>query len=175
MALWADVEIVDELIGKESKVLEGYQPQWGFQAGYRDYQLSWPILEEDTQRIRSQLRIRVPEHDMNLCSISFIYRNCKVCRLDRDRDDVVKVNNPFGRRLGLPPEVSGLHIHAWEDNRQFILTTEKWDIPLRRPVTENLRDINAMFLWFCEHINVRIQSHNTPLALPDVGLWGSKC
>ncbi len=167
----AKAAIVDDLIASTAKTLQDYQPHWTFAAGYRDHQLSWPVLEEDSGVTRSQIRFRIPEEHPEYCSISYLHRGDPVCRLDRDSDDVCKANHPFARQVGLSPEVCGLHIHSWPDNRQYILATNTWDIPLRRQVDENLSNFEQMFYWFCTHINVRIQPHNTPIQLPDVGLW----
>lgn len=169
------VDLIDELLSSRSKTLDDFQPHWTYQSGYNDHQLAWPVYEEDRGVTRSQLRIRIPEQHPEFCSISFLHRGDIICRLDKDSDDVCKANHPFARNVRLPPYVCGLHIHDWKENRQFILQNGIWDIPLRRSVEETLDDVNVMFFWFCDHINVRIQSHNTPLQLPDVGLWGPRC
>lgn len=175
MDFTAKAALVDELVSSPAKTLEDYQPHWNFTAGYRDHQLSWPVLEEDKGLTRSQIRFRIPEEHPEYCSISFLHRGDPVCRLDRDADDVCKANHPFARQVGLPAQVCGLHVHAWADNRKFILANSVWDIPLRRSLEDDLSDLNQMFFWFCNHINVRIQAHNTPIQLPDVGLWSRKC
>lgn len=171
----ANLAIIDDYLTNSAKVLDGFQPHWVYQPGYKDFQIGWPILEEDTGKTRSRLQFRVPEQHPEFCSIGLLVRGNTVCRVDRDSPDVCKANPPFASRLGLPYQVCGPHVHSWADNRQFISESGNWDVPARRPITETLDSIDAMFFWFCAHINVRIQPHNRPLILPDVGLWSGKC
>lgn len=173
MAVSEDLlERVDKFLQNEAKVLEGYQPHWKHVPGYGDYQLAWPIHEEDSGRTRASLRFRVSDQDLRYPSISLIFSGSPIMRLDKVATDVCKPNPPWAARIGLPPEVCGTHAHMWHDNRGHVASSGQWQQPARRPVKEELLDLDAMFFWFCERINVRIQSHNRPIRLPDVGLFG---
>lgn len=181
--MWGDVlsvdenqlSAVDQFLANPAKVLEDYQPHWTFSPGYRDHQITWTIFEEDTGRTRGSLRFRVPERHSHFPSISLIFRGNNVSRIDRDAEETCKANPPFAQELGLPPTVCGTHIHAWSDNRSYVYRTGVWALPVRRPIEDQIGGINDMFFWFCGHINVRIQPHNTPLAMPDEGLWSRSC
>ena len=163
---------VDRFLENDTKVLEAYQPHWTHAPGYRDYQLAWPILEEDTGRTRSNLRFRMPDQDFRYPSISLILNGARIARVDKVAPDVCKANPPWARRVGLPHEACGTHVHSWQDNRTHVAQSGEWQQPARRPLEEELNDLDALFLWFCEHINVRIQAHNRPIQLPDAGLFG---
>lgn len=166
------VDRVDRFLASGAKVLEDYQPHWVHMAGYRDYQLSWPILEEDTGRTRANLRFRIPDSDFRYPSISLILSGAAICRVDRADPSVCKPNPPWAAALGLSPQVCGTHVHTWTDNRQFVLSRGVWEQPARRQIDAELADLDAMFFWFCGAINVRIQPHNRPIRLPDAGLFG---
>ena len=171
----SELEAVDEFLANKIKCLDSFQPHWTYQPGYADHQIGWPILEEDSGVTRSRLQFRIPDQHPEYSSISLFFRRRIVCRIDKDRFDVCKANPPFAHKVGLPAKVCGPHVHAWLDNREQIRATGVWDIKARREIEAKIETIEDMFFWFCEHINVKIQGHNTPLILPDVGLWGQKC
>ena len=168
----SQLDLVDSILLNPAKTLDGYQPHWTFQPGYRDFQLAWSVLEEDSGVERSQLRLRVPEQNPQWCSISYLIRGQTVCRIDNDSGDTCKINPIFAQRIGLPPVVCGPHVHDWPENRQYVASSGVWDVPARKPIDANFANINDLFFWLCNHINIRIQTHNTPLDQPDVGLWG---
>lgn len=175
MVAESNLAIIDSYLANTAKVLDSYQPHWVYQPGYRDHQIGWPILEEDSGKTRSKLQFRIPEMHPEYCSISLVFRGSIVCRVDKDAVDVCKANPPFAANLGLPHQVCGPHVHGWHDNREYIAKSGIWDVPARRPVEEKIDGIDSMFFWFCNHINVRIQPHNRPLILPDAGLWSRTC
>lgn len=171
----SSLEAIDGFLANTSKCLDDYQPHWTYQPGYKDHQISWPILEEDTGFTRSRLQFRIPDQHPEYCSISLFFKGSIVCRLDKDSINVCKANPLFAFKRGLPAKVCGPHIHTWSDNRDHIWSSGIWDIKARRGIGDEIRGIEDMFFWLCDHINVRIQGHNKPLTLPNVGLWGQSC
>lgn len=165
-----EVERVDQFLASSAKTLEDYQPHWVHMAGYHDYQLSWNILEEDTGRTRAHLRFRLSDTDFRFPTIGLIFSGVKICRLDKADPDKCKANPPWAAALGLPPQVCGTHTHSWADNRNFVLTRGVWEQHARRPIDAEMPDLDAMFLWFCGEIGVRIQPHNRPLRMPERNL-----
>ena len=163
---------IDAYLADESKVLDGYQPHWVYASGYDNYQIVWNISEEKTGRLRGHLRFRVPAVDFSHPSISLIVSGQMVSRLDKTDAEKCEPNPTSAARLGLPAVVCGSHIHSWADNRQIVASTGKWELPVRRPVNEELKGLDGMFFWFCGEIRVRIQPHNTPITLPPAGLFG---
>lgn len=163
---------VDRFLSDPNKVLDGPQPAWVLSTGYNDYQLSWPILEEDTGFIRSSLKFRVPMEDYYYPSVGLIFRNEPISRLDRTRPSSCEPNPNYASRLGLPARVCGPHVHAWSDNRLHVATTGKWELPARRPVADNMTRLEQMFFWFCDYASVRIEHENRRLYLPERGLFG---
>lgn len=169
------VKEVNEFLADDGKVLDGFQPRWVSSSGYRTYQLSWNILEEKTGVTRSHLRISVPEFNADYPSMSLIFRGKPVSRLDTAPTSECKPNPPWAWTVGLPHQVCGSHIHSWQDNRGCIERSGLWELPARRPVEDDVEGLTKMFFWFCDHINVRIQTHNTPIDPPDAGLWSGRC
>lgn len=167
----SQLELVDRFLSDRMKVLDGPQPLWNL-TGYGDYQMTWPILEEQTGFIRSHMRFRLPVSDYAHPSISLVFRNHNVCRVDRARPSACEQNPPYAQRLGLPPQVCGPHVHCWPDNRPHVALTGKWELPTRRPVEDTMVRLEHVFLWFCDHIAVRIQRDNKSLVLPDNDLFG---
>jgi hypothetical protein len=49
--------------------------------------------------------------------------------------------------------------------------TGLWELPARRPVTDNMKRINQMFFWFCDEIRVTIPDAYRILDMPDRGLF----
>jgi hypothetical protein len=165
------VDRVDQFLSDRAKILVDYQPHWNHMTGYRDFQFSWPILEEATGLTRAYLRFRVPDGDFRFPTIGLILNGVPVCRVDRADPAVCKPNPPWAARLGLPSHICGTHAHSWADNRNFVLTSSAWEQPARRPIEADLTGLDDMFLWFCGEIGVRIQPHNRPLRMPEGGLF----
>lgn len=166
----ADLLAVDEFLTRKDKVLDGPQPEWT-KNGFGDYQVAWPIREQESGMIRSGLRLRIPVVAYEYPSIGLVFRRKMVSRLDRANGAVCEPNPPYAQRYGLPPRVCGPHIHSWEDNRSHVAMTGLWELPARRPVTDNMRRINQMFFWFCDEIQVMIPNSYRTLHMPERGLF----
>ena len=167
----AQLTEVDLFLSNESKVLDGFQPHWQYASGYDNWQITWPIFEEDTGRVRSHLRFRVPSMDFSHPSISLILSGQKIARLDKTEHEKCEPNPPIAGRFGLPAEVCGNHFHPWPENRYVIASSGKWELPIRSPVDDDFPRLDDMFFWFCREIGVRIQRDNTPLAPPPSSLF----
>ena len=95
-----------------------------------------------------------------------------VSRLNRKRATVCHPNPPYAAKLGLPPRVCGTHVHTWADNREHVSYSGLWQLPVRRPVLDNLQRLEHMFFWFCDHIGVRIQGDSRRIDPPPQNLFG---
>lgn len=141
----SELDAVDRYLSNDSKVLDGFQPHWSQHPGYKDHQIGWLILEEDTGIIRSKLQFRIPDMYPQYCSISLIFKGNAVCRADKDASHVCKANPPFASKFALPAKVCGPHLHGWHDNKGYIATSHRWDLPLRRQIEQNIDSIDNMF------------------------------
>ena len=163
---------IDQFLADPDKILADPQPNWVHQTGYHDWQLTWPVSEETTGITRASLKLRIPENDFWHPSISLIFRDCIVMRLDKIPDTEKKSNPMEAQTLGLPAEVSGTHIHDWADNRDMVLRRQSWQLPIRRAIDDRLRQINDMYFWFCDRVRIRKQDDSRRLDLPPQNLFG---
>ena len=169
--IMADIRAIDEYLADEDKELGGQQPEWILESGYGEWQVTWPIRENQTGVVRSSLKFRIPIGKFHYPSIGLIFRGEMVQRLDRVPASERKTNPWWAENKGLPLYISGTHIHAWADNRNHIASRGRWGaLPARRPIKANMTRLQQMFFWFCDEINVRIQRDNRQLALPDRSL-----
>lgn len=149
-----DLEEVDEFFA-EQKTLQGAPPFWA--AGTRDgeYQATWPI-EEVSGVSRAHLRFKCPKMHLSAPSISVIFRNQPVYRLDLTDPAICKPNSLLGIKVGLPAEVCGNHAHTWSDNRKHIEINGFGELPLRRPAPEKARRLPQALPWLAGEINLVI-------------------
>lgn len=165
-----ELSTVDAFMASQDKILDGSQPEWAFNPGYGDYQLSWPI--KDGGRTRSKLKFRIPSDDPEYPSISIIFRNKMVTRIDRVRKSECEPNPPYAHRYGLPARVCGTHVHKWHHNRLHVERSGIWELPAREPLTDNITSVKQMFFWLCDHANVIIPHDERVLILPNLGFFG---
>ena len=165
------ISAVDNFLTDDAKILDGYQPHWGYNSGYGDFQLSWPIRELSGDRVRAQVRFRLSEGDFRFPSVSLIFRGTPVCRLDLAPSHVCKPNPRSAVQYDLPALVCGNHCHEWETNRSHVWQSGRWELPIRTDIADEMTGLDQMLRWFCEKICVTIQSHNTPMVGPEAGLF----
>lgn len=90
-------------------------------------------------------------------SLSLIFRAHVIWRIDIVPHDEGKLNPPWAKSLGLPPEVFGPHGHEWPDNRAHVLNEHAtWNIPRRRPLPVNLRRLEQVLPWFADRIAIDV-------------------
>lgn len=150
----AEIAAVTAFVDDKSKTLDGNQPEWR-KEGRGDFQAIWPIVELNG-RIRSQLRFRLHPDFRDTPSISLIFRDRNVARFDRVPMHNCEENPLSALRLGLPARVCGPHVHRWLDNAAHVATSGRWELPVRRPVTDPITNLQQTFLWFCNEINVAL-------------------
>ena len=168
----AEIEAVNAYFASTAKGLDGHQPEWAYQLGYKDHQISWPILETDTGRTRSHLRLRVPAADFAYPSISLIFGAHRVAGLDKAPDSVCKSNHPTAAKHGLPAMVCGNHLHDWATNCDVVERSGQWQLQMREPVEDDLPDLTVMLRWFCERYRITIIDHRGPVVMPEPRLLG---
>jgi hypothetical protein len=119
-----------------------------------EYEAKWPIVDSLGVIGDGQLRIvSRPGLDDNV-SISVIFKNISVSRLDLCPRTVCHPNPLIAITMGLPPTVCGSHFHAWEHNRDHILDTQQATLPFREELPAKIRRFDQAFPWMAEHINL---------------------
>jgi hypothetical protein len=113
-----DIAEVDAFMA-DQKSLYGPLPTWqeGTRAG--ELSASWPILDS-IGIARAELRFRSARQRLQFPSISVIYRQNLVGRVDIVDPTECKINPPGGAAMGLPASVCGSHCHSWADNRDYV-------------------------------------------------------
>lgn len=150
-----ELQSVGSFLLAKGKRLDGDQPAWSKQ-GKGDFQAIWPIVEADG-RIRSQLRFRVNPDYRDFPSISLIFRDRNITRMDLVSSTECERNPVSAFKLGLPPVVCGPHLHLWGDNEQAVATSGTWELPVRRPLTDPITSLRQMFFRFCDLVNISLE------------------
>lgn len=103
------------------KWLCGYQPTWSSRSRRNQMVGIWPIMEEGRDESRAYLVFSLFGTSLDEPSVSLIYRNWEVCRLDVKPKNVQDANPDYALKFDLPKVVFGTHIHLWEYNREYVL------------------------------------------------------
>lgn len=149
-----DIAEIDTFMA-EAKSLLGPPPPW--QEGTRKGELSasWPIADS-LGIARSELRFRCTQQQKQFPSVSVIYRQHLVYRLDMVPAEECKPNPLGAIAFGLPPSVCGPHCHAWPDNRDYVHSVGFGHMPYRRPIQPQVRRLPQALLWLADDINLTI-------------------
>ncbi|WP_375206738.1 hypothetical protein [Hyphococcus sp.] len=129
------------------------------------YEARW-IIEEQDGATRAHLRFRTCRYQKAFPSISLIFRNNPIWRVDIQAGDVCHPNPVWAGALGLPPLVCGTHCHTWEDNRDHVARSTVWDLPARRALPEQMRRLPQVLPFMAENLNIELtpdqRSFDTP-------------
>ena len=149
-----DISEIDAFMA-EQKRLQGPLPIW--QEGTRKGELSasWNI-EDSLGIIRAELRFRCPTQRRQFPSISVLYKQILVYRVDIVSPDECKINPLGARAVGLPASVCGPHCHSWPDNRDYVHSVGFGHMPYRRPIQPQVRRLPQALLWLADEINLTI-------------------
>lgn len=147
----AELLRVDEFVDCE-KTLAEQEPQWGKLENGRWF-ATWPVLN-DLGAIRGSLNFRVDPQYPDFPSLSLLFENHAIGRIDLTPPHWVKINPPWA--LGLPSSVQGNHVHVWADHRERISATGRWVLQARQPVPHAVKRVPQMLRWFAQHINISL-------------------
>ena len=159
-----ELKVVDRFFQDKGKTLDGPHPDWK-ESSRGDWEARWPIIETD-KITRAHLRFRVSMGSHEYPSIMVIFRDNCVTRLDRVKNSICEQNPISAIRLGLPPSVCGTHIHSWPDNRSFVRIRNRWELPVRRPVEDNMKRLKHMFYWFSNEIGITLTPEQRGFDIP---------
>lgn len=160
-----DVFAVDAFLA-EPKSLKGSLPEWTASERLKELQAVW-LIADAVGVERAQLRFRVDRARRHFPSVSLLFRDRMVWRLDLVHADECKPNPPLAARRGLPPRVCGPHCHQWDDNREYLLTNPpKWSLPIRRALPSNVRRLPQALPWLAERLNLEMTAEQRGFDVP---------
>lgn len=167
MSRESDVEAVDRFMGV-SKTLIGPAPEFGptkfSRRGAYENCARWALA--DDLGIASGAELLFVARPAAEHSISLIWRQRKVFRLDLVSHNECKPNPYFARSLGLPSRVCGPHAHNWEHNRAYILSQDDWEIPCREPLPPQVRRFDQAWPWLADRLQIVLTSEERKFELP---------
>lgn len=99
-------------------------------------------------------------------SILLIFRSQCISRLDFVSDTICHANPIWARRLGVPPDVCGPHLHPWDLNRAHVLAQARWELPCRIPLPPQIRRFDQAFPWFADQVSLVLTPGDRTFDLP---------
>lgn len=149
-----DVRQVDDFLRAEKSTPWG-APEWAPSSRPREVQAIWRIQDASGVE-RAHLRFRCATNRREFPSVSLIFRDDPIWRVDLVPVAECKPNPAWAVREGVPPMVCGPHEHAWSDNRTHLLTGAPWCLPCRRPLPSNVRRLPQVLPWLAERIGLTL-------------------
>ena len=125
------------------KWLRESQPLWTASSRPNQLEAIWPI-EEPGDICRAYLSFRHSRTSTTEPSVTLVYGENMVCRIDVKNAQSSDKNPALSLELGLPGRVTGTHIHRWEHNREFVLrlsSSERWNIPIKEEISQSTRTV----------------------------------
>jgi hypothetical protein len=161
----AEVLDVDALLAEPKRLADGI-PKWNLTQRKTSYDASWTVLDKDGVA-RAQLRFNCHKSATPHSTISLIWRSRPIWRIELADPSKPHPNEPWTRKLKLPPVVTGPHEHSWRDNREHVRVSPIWDIPARRPlIGPEWTDFRQAFAAFASTINLTIDSTQQGFDVP---------
>ena len=149
-----DLRAVDTFLAG-AKRLEGGLPEWVASERPDDVTANWNIVD-DLDIVRGSLRFRLSRLAVDFPSVSLIFRQNCVWRVDLVPPGNLKRNPPWASEFGLPASFRGSHCHAWADNRAYIGRAGWVGLPAHRPVEPALRRVRQMLPWIADHVGIQL-------------------
>lgn len=159
-----DILAIKEFLACEKR-LKGGPPQWKPSSRKGDVQAIWDIVEEHGVE-RAHLRFRCATAHRDCPSLSLIFRDRPVWRVDIVPADECKYNPPWCAQLGLPATVCGPHEHNWDDNDAYLAEGAAWNLPARRPLPPQIRRVPQIIPWFCSMIKLSFEAEQRGFDVP---------
>jgi len=161
--LEAEAEAVDAFL-LDDKRLDGI-PNWHPSPRPGELSATWNI-QDSLGIVRAALRFRCPRAARGSPSISLVFREDLIWRIDLVPQHVWKPNPPSAVYLGLPPEVYGSHSHRWYDNRAYVLSHGFGSLPYRRPLPVAIRRLPQALASLAAEINLSLEHEQRRFDVP---------
>lgn len=149
-----DVRYVDDFLVMDKRAVAPV-PDWIASSWPREMQAVWRIQEASGIE-RAHLRFRCKSSQRQNPSVSVIFRDQPIWRIDLAPQSETKPNPHWGHRIGVPATVCGAHEHAWPDNRDYVLTSDVWGLPCRRPLPPRIRRLSQAIPWLAEKLQLEL-------------------
>ena len=170
-SLQTEVDLVDAFL-RERKQLHGAPPEFGEKkrggATRRIWEAAWPISDSVGVVAGGELRLNLSPASDKPFSLSVIYRDNCIYRLDYVDKTISHLNPVWAAKLNVEPRVFGPHVHDWFMNRQHILETGNWNLDCRMPIPDEIEDYQLALPWLAEKINLTLGPTSRSFALPEV-------
>lgn len=171
MVTIADIQAVDAFLSQK-KTLFGSPPEFGetrfVRKGQPEWDAVWPLADELGVVTSGHLRfVARPGLDKGT-SIAVIFNKQCVSRLDLSPSDECELNPSWAWQFSAPAKVCGFHFHEWNPNRDYVLTSGRWELPCRLPLPSQIRRFEQAFAWLADNINVRL-THEQRQFEPPIG------
>ena len=147
------------------KRLDGPPPAWMPTKRPNDVTANWNVIDAlgvTAAHLRFRLSKLAPEYP----SVSLIFRNNPIWRVDLCPTEQRKTNPPWASLLGLPAFFFGSHCHTWADNRAHIGVTGAWKLDAHRPVEASLRRVSQMLPWIADRTRIQLESSQRSFDAP---------
>lgn len=150
------------------KRLKGAQPIWRESGQMDRLDAKW-VVEEDNGLSRGYLAFRVNRVSTNEPSVTLVFQRRPICRIDIKPLDDSDGNPPQARALGLPPQVSGPHIHRWAHNKMYVqnsLPPDEWDIPIKEEISPSTQTLGHILAMICGECRITFTPEQRDTYLP---------
>ena len=160
---------VDDFLASD-KFLDERLPTWTGDLRPDEWTARWAIRDDiGVIRAGTELRFRSLRVRASQFSISVLYRGQPVYRLDMVDPTEAKLNPPDAYRFDLSARIVGSHIHAWIDNRTYILANGFGSLPYRRQIPISLRRVPHALMQIAQEINIHVTPQQASFDLPPQG------
>ena len=158
------VGAVDRFIEKPKRLMTAAPTTW--QRAVRDadeMRLKIPLESDGVQSGEYLVLKAYPEYSLQpRFSISLMFLELVVCRLDFELDAIHGNNSPTARHR-LPLVVRGPHWHSWELNRMTVKSvTHYLPLPNADEFT-HARKFDATLRWYCDKRRIALDEHGIEL------------
>ena len=155
-------ELVEALLAAPKEFTGDPEPQRPNRADEQG-RIYWPVLVNgQTDQCYVAMTMYPEEVDLRF-TISFVFRQDNVWRLDFEPDDIPHLNRPLpGHEYSLAT-IRGPHCHRWQENRHFS-NRDRIPVPLpfRTPLPYGIRTWEQAFRHFLTETNIA-QPREEPL------------
>lgn len=163
-----EIAQVDDFLA-QPKLLSGFPPEFGPRArgaGAPMWSADWPISDANGIVGGGSLRTNFSPASRKPFSLSLLYRERCITRLDMVDIGECHSNPLFARALMLPPIVCGPHLHRWGHNRQHVLLSGQWELPCREPLQTQIRRFEQALAWLADQVNLALGPDGREFDLP---------
>ena len=161
----AELAEVDAYLGAPKTLVDAL-PGWTMAFG-TEFSARWGVLDADGAQVaelvfKCRASLRWP-------SLTLLHRRRLIHRTDLVPPTERKPNPISASRLGLPPIVTGSHMHRWPENREHVKLAGFGELPNRTPTPTALRTFEQALAATCDELNIHLKPEQRAFELPAQG------